>query len=89
MEPKVIATLMGDQLIEVGVIVDPDHLACQVHEPHRSPRDGARIVGSMSWGVPRRKVRRQQTSNLSGESWRTRHDSNVWPSPSEGDALSS
>jgi site-specific DNA recombinase len=21
--------------------------------------------------------------------WRTRHDSNVWPSPSEGDALSS
>jgi len=21
--------------------------------------------------------------------WRTQHDSNVWPSPSEGDALSS
>jgi hypothetical protein len=34
---------MGDQLTEVGMIFDPDHLACQVHEPHRRPRDRAWI----------------------------------------------
>jgi hypothetical protein len=34
-------------------------------------------------------VAQVQTYMASYRKWRTRHDSNVWPSPSEGDALSS
>jgi hypothetical protein len=35
------------------MIFDPDHLACQVHEPHRRPRDRARIGRSTMKFEPR------------------------------------
>jgi hypothetical protein len=48
---------------------------------HDTASDAHKRTDSLSLG-PRPPVRHYL------EIWRTRHDSNVWPSPSEGDALS-
>ena len=52
-------------------------------------RKGTRPRSPGKRGAQSSLVARVQTYMASYTIWRTRHDSNVWPSPSEGDALSS
>lgn len=50
-----------------------------------------RIIGSKDVLQAAIAGKQTENGNVRGfvRKWRTRHDSNVWPSPSEGDALSS
>ena len=50
-----------------------------------------RIIGNKDLLQAAIAGKQTENGNVRGfvRKWRTRHDSNVWPSPSEGDALSS